>query len=280
MVIYRHKERYPISVMCQFFGVCRSGYYGFCKRIGDPEPDAELAELLQSQQERCRQTYGYRRMWLWLEKQGIHHNPQTVLRVMKKYNILAEIRRPRKWVQMGLQMHKYENLLNRDFHADAPNQKWVTDISYIHTDEGVIYLSMIRDLYDNSIVAYKTAVQQTVSLVLDTIRLAMKAEKKRAAAELHLHSDLLFLLFYRQADGIQDQIYGLGFCRFISYNTVIIKVANHGQIEDSLACVYVGDICDPFGIWPVCMEIPVEQVFIPMNLLPHIDPLPGAANFC
>ena len=189
MVIYRHKERYPISVMCQFFGESRSGYYGFCKRVGDPEPDAELAELLQSQQERCRQTYGYRRMWLWLEKQGIHHNPKTVLRVMKKYNILAEIRRSRKWVQMGQQMHKYENLLNRDFHADAPNQKWVTDISYIHTDEGVIYLSMIRDLYDNSIVAYKTAVQQTVSLVLDTIRLAMKDEKKRVAAELQLHSD-------------------------------------------------------------------------------------------
>ncbi len=62
---------------------------------------------------------------------------------MKKYSILAEIRRPRKWVQMGQQMHKYENLLNRDFHTDAPNQKWVTDISYIHTDEGVIYLSMI-----------------------------------------------------------------------------------------------------------------------------------------
>ncbi len=147
-----------------------------------------VVELLQSQQERCRQTYGYRRMWLWLEKQGIHRNPKTVLRVMKKYNILAEIRRPRKWVQMGQQMRKYENILNRDFHADAPNQKWVTDISYIHTDEGVIYLSMIRDIYNNSIVAYKTAVQQTVSLILDTIRLAMKDEKKRVAAELHLHS--------------------------------------------------------------------------------------------
>ena len=89
----------------------------------------------------------------------------------------------------GQQMYKYEDLLNRDFHADDPNQKWVTDISYIHTDEGIIYLSMIRDLYDNSIVAYKTAVQQTVSLVLDTIRLAMKDEKKRVAAELQLHSD-------------------------------------------------------------------------------------------
>ncbi len=82
---------------------------------------------------------------------------------------------------MGQQVHKYENLLDRDFHSDRPNAKWVTDISYIHTGQGVLYLSMIRDLYDNSIVAYKTATQQTVNLVLDTIRLAMKQEKKRVA---------------------------------------------------------------------------------------------------
>ena len=85
--------------------------------------------------------------------------------------------------------NQYENLLNRRFHADRPNSKWVTDISYIHTKQGVLYLSMIRDLYDNSIVAYKTGTQQTVNLVLDTIRLAMRREKKRAAAELQIHSD-------------------------------------------------------------------------------------------
>lgn len=67
--------------------------------------------------------------------------------------------------------------------------RWGTDISYIHTSQGVLYLSMIRDLHDNSIVAYKTGTEQTVNLVLDTIRLAMKGEKKRVAAELHLHSD-------------------------------------------------------------------------------------------
>ena len=108
---------------------------------------------------------------------------------MKKYGLLSEIRRPRKWVRMGQQVHKYENLLNREFHADRPNAKWVTDISYIHTGQGVLYLSMIRDLYDNSIVAYKTASQQTVNLVLDTIRLATRNEKKWAAGELQLHSD-------------------------------------------------------------------------------------------
>ena len=175
--------------MCKTFGVSRSGYYDFVRRLDRPETDAGLAQLIREQQKHCRQTYGYRRMWMWLGKQGIHHNPKTVLRVMKKYDLLAEIRRPRKWVNMGQQVHRYENLLNRDFHADRPNSKWVTDISYIHTGQGVLYLSMIRDLYDNSIVAYKTAESQTVSLVLDTIRLAVKQEKKKVAGRLQLHSD-------------------------------------------------------------------------------------------
>lgn len=187
-VIYRQREQHSVSAMCQLFGGSRSGYYDFCKRMGRPEPDAELAELLKVQQERCRQTYGYRRMWLWLEKQGIHHNSKTVLRVMKKYGLLAEIRRARKWIQLEEQTHRYENLLNRNFQADQPNRKWVTDISYIHTGEGVLYLSMIRDLYDNSIIAYKTASQQTVNLVLDTIRQAVRKEKV-AAGSLQLHSD-------------------------------------------------------------------------------------------
>lgn len=188
-VIYRHRAEYPVCRMCQFFEVSRSGYYAFVRRLGKLDRDAELADIIAAQRECTMHTYGYRRMWLWLERQGIHRNPKTVLRIMKKYGLLSEIRRRRKWTQMGQQVHKYENLLNRDFHADRPNSKWVTDISYIHTKQGVLYLSMIRDLYDNSIVAYKTGTQQTVNLVLDTIRLAMKEEKKKVAAELHLHSD-------------------------------------------------------------------------------------------
>ena len=188
-VIHRHRNEYSISVMSRFFGVSRSGYYSFVHRLGRPEKDTELAETIQKQQEKCFHTYGYRRIWLVLTKHGIHYNPKTVLRVMKKYDLLAQIRRRRKWVNMGQQVHKYENLLGRRFQADRPNSKWVTDISYIHTKQGVLYLSMIRDLYDNSIVAYKTGTEQTVNLVLDTIRLAMRKEKKRVAAELHLHSD-------------------------------------------------------------------------------------------
>ena len=188
-VIYLHRNTYAVRLMCQFFGVSRSGYYSFVQRLGRPEPDAGLAQEIRECQAACGKTYGYRRVWQWLENQGIHRNPKTILRVMKKYELLSEIRCRRKWRQMGQQAHKYENLLNRQFHADRPNSKWVTDISYIQTGQGVLYLPMIRDLYDNSIVAYKTAAQQTVSLVLDTIRLAMKREKKAVTAELQLHSD-------------------------------------------------------------------------------------------
>ena len=112
-----------------------------------------------------------------LAAKGIYRNPKTVLRVMKKYDLLSEIRHRRKWVNMGQQLHRYENLINRQFRSDRPNHKWVTDITYIHTKQGILYLSMIRDLYDNSIVAYKTGTEQTVNLVLDTIRLAMGKEK-------------------------------------------------------------------------------------------------------
>ena len=186
-VMYRHRDKYPISVMCKFFGVSRSGYYDFIKRIGRVEPDEALAKQIRQCQVSSDNTYGYRRVWRWLEKKHIHRNPKTVLRVMKKYGLLSEIRRRRKWVQLGWQAHKYQNHLKRQFWATCPNSKWVTDISYIHTSEGVLYLSIIRDLYDNSIVAYKTSATQTVNLVLDTIRLAMKKEK--VAAELQLHSD-------------------------------------------------------------------------------------------
>ena len=156
-VIYRHHDEYPVSVMCKFFGVSRSGYYNFVKQLGQPEKDADLAKEIQMCQDATDKTYGYRRVWLWLEHKKIHKNPKTVLRIMKKYGLLSEIRRRRKWVNLGQQIHKYKNLLARQFRADRPNAKWVTDISYIHTKEGVLYLSMIRDLYDNSIVAYKTS---------------------------------------------------------------------------------------------------------------------------
>lgn len=83
-VIHRHRSEYPISVMCNFFEVSRSGYYDFVKRYGKPEHDAPLAKEIQECQEKTDKTYGYRRVWKWLKDRNIVRNPKTVLRVMKK----------------------------------------------------------------------------------------------------------------------------------------------------------------------------------------------------
>ena len=185
-VIYRHKDKYGISEMCRILGVSRSGYYGFVKRMDKPARDLELSELIRECQQETRQTYGYRRVAIWLERRGIHHNPKTILRVMNKYSLLSVVRR-RRYCNFSQALHRYDNLLNRDFHADRPNQKWVTDISYIKTAQGFLYLSVIRDLYDRSVVAYKTSTVQNINLVLNTIKAAKRKEK--VTGELQLHSD-------------------------------------------------------------------------------------------
>ena len=191
--------------MCRFFGVSRSGYYDFLSRMEIPDKDLLIAEKIKECQEKCGKTYGYRRVHIWLEGEKIYRNPKTVLRIMQKYNLLSVIRR-KKYRKYADIIHKYPNLLNRNFVADKPNQKWVTDISYIHTSQGVLYLSIIRDLYDNSIVAYKTSTTQNVSLVLNTIKAAKKKEK--ITAELQLHSDQGFQ-YTSQAYFKLTQSYGI-----------------------------------------------------------------------
>lgn len=186
-LIEKCSERYPIEKMCRFYGVSRSGYYRYLKHKDIPANDVSLASLIAECQGARGKIHGYRYIQLWLEKtKGIYRNPKTVLRVMRKYGLLSELRRKRRQV-CGQSIHRYANVLNRNFRAESANKKWVTDISYIPTAQGFIYLSVICDLFDNSIVAYKTSRQQTVNLVLDTVIAAV--QKEAVAGELQLHSD-------------------------------------------------------------------------------------------
>jgi len=185
-VIYRHKNKYPIKEMCEFFNVSRSGYYDFVKRIDNLDRDGIIADLIRECQQKTKDTYGYRRVKIWLLREtGLIINHKAVLRIMNKYNLLAKIRRRRMWVTFGEHLHRYENVLNRNFFADKPNQKWVTDISYIHTKQGVLYLSMIRDLHDNFVVSHHIGTEQTINLVTETVKKA----KREVADGLILHSD-------------------------------------------------------------------------------------------
>lgn len=186
VVIEANRGKYPIDMMCRFFEVSRSGYYAWRERKDKPDREAPMGALIAQCQKETKNTYGYRRVKLWLmRKHGLVVNHKAVLRLMRKYGLLAAIRRSRPLYQRQQRMKIYENRLNRDFHADRPNQKWVTDISYIHTREGILYLSAIKDLYDNFIVAYDMGTAQDNALVYRTIQKA----KKEVAHGLILHSD-------------------------------------------------------------------------------------------
>lgn len=185
-VIYRHKEKFSIVWMYKYFEVSRSSYYDWQKRMDRVDKNQAIVELISKCQEQSKKTYGYRRVKIWLLREtGLAINHKAVLRLMNKYGLLSEIRKPRPLYMRQQSLYKYQDKLNRDFVAEKPNSKWVTDISYIHTKQGVLYLLMIKDLYDNFVVAYDMGTVQDNALIYRTINKA----KREVANGLILHSD-------------------------------------------------------------------------------------------
>lgn len=187
-VIYRNRKEYAVTAMCKFFEVSRSGYYDYVKRMDRPDRDDALAKLIaQRRSQRYGRSLGCRRMQKWLEIfKGLHYNYKTVWRVMRKYGLLSEIRRKR-FYRPSETLHVYPNLLNRDFRSGVPYTKWVTDITYLHTPQGTLYLSVILDLFDRRVTAYKMSTRNDCKLVCDTLKSAMKG--KAVTVERQLHSD-------------------------------------------------------------------------------------------
>ena len=176
---------YSVLSLCKFFNVSKSGYYKYLK--SNQYKDIEALNLIKQIQDKCKRRYGYRRVGIAIEnKYKIHFNHKKVLRIMNKYNLLSKIRRKYMYRKPNEVMYKYANLYEQNFKAETINQKWTTDISYIITPEGRLYLSVIRDVYDGFVIAYKYSVIQDLKLVADTVRLAIKNTK---VANTILHSD-------------------------------------------------------------------------------------------
>lgn len=187
-VIFRFEDKYPLGEMCKALGVSYSGYYKWRRRQQQPDRDALLIQLIQSRYAASNNSAGYRQITLQLLKHhGVSVNHKAVYRIMKKLGIQSVARRRRPYTHYSDTIHRYENVLNRDFKAMRPNQKWVTDITYIHTQQGVLYLSAIKDLYDGFIVGHRLGTEQSINLVTMTIKDALQREK--AAGGLALHSD-------------------------------------------------------------------------------------------
>ena len=174
--------------MCRVFEVSRSGYYAWRGRQGKEAKDQWLVDLVVECQRRCKQTYGCRRVRRWIQRQtGKNVNLKAVLRVMRKLDLLSQIRRRRPYTHYHQAVHKYPNLLQRAFEQPLPNRFWVTDLTYIHTAKGNVYLCAVVDLCGKMVLGYRIGNDMTASLVTDTIRDVMQKEK--AADGLALHSD-------------------------------------------------------------------------------------------
>jgi len=184
-VIERFANKYPITAMAKFYQVSTSGFYAWKNRKKE-DKDIELLNMIKECQEKNKKLLGYRRVRLWLQKEkGINVNKKRILRVMRQNNLLSKIRRKRVFsLKMG-NANKYENILNRNFASAQPNEKWVSDISEISTPNGKVFLSAIKDLYDDFIVSHVMADRQTYPLVDRTIKLATSHEKTKAETILH-----------------------------------------------------------------------------------------------
>jgi transposase InsO family protein len=176
--------------MCNFFGISRAAYYAWRQRMGQPDRDAERKQLVEEAYEASKKTYGYRRISLWIrQKKAVVINPKAVLRLMNCLGIHSVARRRKPYTKMSQleTYHRYENVLNRDFSAPRPNCKWVTDITYIATQQGWAYLSTIKDLFDGFIVAHALSLSNSLALVTRTLKIAQ--EKEKVTDGLILHSD-------------------------------------------------------------------------------------------
>lgn len=164
--------------MCTFFGISRAAYYAWVKRLDQPDPDDEQMKLVQEAYEKSHRIYGYRRMAVWLQKQkGICINHKTVLRLMNKLNIRSVARRRKAFRRPKAELyHYYDNLLQQKFGASQPNQKWVTDVTYLATRNGWAYLSTIQDLFDGFIISHQLTRVNSLELVLDTLKQAKQKE--------------------------------------------------------------------------------------------------------
>ena len=176
-----------MKAMCHYFKISRAAYYVWVKGLGKPDKDNERMSLVEKAWLKSRKTYGYRRVTIYLQQAGHAINHKTVLRLMQKMNIrsVARRRKPYKKLSQLETYHRYQNILDRDFTATKPNQKWVTDISFVRTRQGWAYLSTIKDLFDGFIVAHKLGRQISIRLVTDTVKQAVQKEKDIDDVLLH-----------------------------------------------------------------------------------------------
>lgn len=173
--------------LLKLVGLSRSTYYYQIKVMAAGDRRAPLKASIQSIQDTHKGRYGYRRMTAAVRNDGYLVNSKTVRRLMSELNLTCKVRPKKYRSYRGLMGEASPNTLARQFEAEQPNQKWVTDVTEFKVAGEKLYLSPILDLYNGEIVAYQTATRPRYALVGDMLEQAL--EQLPPGAKPMLHSD-------------------------------------------------------------------------------------------
>jgi len=188
--IDRRRSEYPVSMMCRVLKVSRSGYYTWRVRPESQraKTDREVTQAIERLHEASKGTYGSPRITADLKDEGCRHGRHKVARLMRLAGLKGcPKRRFRVTTQRDPSHPVADNLLDQDFTAEAPNQRWASDITYIATNQGWLYLAVIMDLYSRRIVGWSMSRWINRHLVIDALNMAIGA--RRPGADLIHHSD-------------------------------------------------------------------------------------------
>ena len=183
-----YKGRYTLAKMVKVLGVSRSGYYEWERRETSrhAEEDRMLAELIKEIFERHRGRYGSPRIWHELKGMGMRLSRKRVERLMREQKLQA--RRPRKWAKTTDTAHKLEasdNILAQNFHSAFPGEKWVSDITYLPTDSGWLYLTVVIDLWDRKAIGWSMAEDLAAKHTCRALEMAVSNRPPREGIIFH-----------------------------------------------------------------------------------------------
>ena len=184
------KGRYGVAKMAKVFGVSRSGYYAWEGREPSKhgQKDKELAFIIWRIFKEHLQRYGSPRIWEELKHMGIRVGRKRVERLMREQKLCA--RKKRRAAYTTDSRHRLplaENILNRDFRASLPGEKWVSDITYLRTKEGWLYLTVIVDLYDRKVIGW--SMSNDLAAEQTCLALEMAVGNRPPQEGLIFHSD-------------------------------------------------------------------------------------------
>lgn len=185
-----NREEFPVELMCQALNVSKSGYWEWRKRDKFPRETKknDLVEKIVKVHQGSRKTYGSPRVFKVLKGMGEKCSKATIERLMRENGIHAKMRR--KFKATTNSKHDYpvaKNVIKRDFNVKAPNRLWCTDITYLWTVEGWLYLAVILDTFSRKIVGWAMNDKMTQALVADALKMAVNRQKPKPGL-IH-HSD-------------------------------------------------------------------------------------------